>query len=274
MEAHISLSYSKSERSQLLDNGLKRTPFNTAELKQTIANIFSKYMDNVQKAPVKRIFGIANCEPGLQTIIFFPSAMRNDLASGTFVLDCCVLFVDAVIDKDAKFISSLIANLGDTLGLKMVDQEELFLWRKLLPFLAERCRTWSHEKMCQYNNRNSSSPDDYMNSPFCSCGKGKPPQLFREVESFKPFIKYVTRCALSPLFPVGFHDEPAIDINFTKGSGALELDVKVAKIKMGCKSCGKSTGLSRCGRCKKVHYCSPDCQKKDWKDHKGICAKA
>lgn len=30
----------------------------------------------------------------------------------------------------------------------------------------------------------------------------------------------------------------------------------------------------KCGRCKKARYCSQDCQKKDWKDHKVNCSKA
>jgi len=43
-----------------------------------------------------------------------------------------------------------------------------------------------------------------------------------------------------------------------------------------CNKCGKSPGnetekLQFCGACKKVEYCSKDCQKKDWKDHKTAC---
>lgn len=42
-----------------------------------------------------------------------------------------------------------------------------------------------------------------------------------------------------------------------------------------CKTCHKeNVKLLTCGRCKSVHYCSKDCQKKDWKSHKAVCAVA
>ena len=42
-----------------------------------------------------------------------------------------------------------------------------------------------------------------------------------------------------------------------------------------CKTCLKeNVKLLTCGRCKSVFYCSKDCQKKDWKSHKAVCAVA
>ena len=40
-----------------------------------------------------------------------------------------------------------------------------------------------------------------------------------------------------------------------------------------CNSCGKRVPKkdSRCSRCKKVFYCSIDCQRKDWPIHKFYC---
>lgn len=37
-----------------------------------------------------------------------------------------------------------------------------------------------------------------------------------------------------------------------------------------CKICSKKT-TNRCSKCKFVHYCSQECQKKDWKEHKETC---
>lgn len=42
--------------------------------------------------------------------------------------------------------------------------------------------------------------------------------------------------------------------------------------KESCKYCHKSNlKLSKCSRCKEVFYCSVDCQKKDWTNHKNVC---
>lgn len=43
-----------------------------------------------------------------------------------------------------------------------------------------------------------------------------------------------------------------------------------------CGACGvweevNQPRFSRCKRCKSKYYCSKDCQKDDWKDHKGLC---
>ena len=38
-----------------------------------------------------------------------------------------------------------------------------------------------------------------------------------------------------------------------------------------CKVCGLTAGIRSCSICKLVHYCSPSCQKADWKEHKAAC---
>jgi hypothetical protein len=40
-----------------------------------------------------------------------------------------------------------------------------------------------------------------------------------------------------------------------------------------CSTCLKKGILKRCSKCKKVFYCSKECQKKDWNFHKTICKK-
>lgn len=38
-----------------------------------------------------------------------------------------------------------------------------------------------------------------------------------------------------------------------------------------CETCGNHDGLKRCKECKMSYYCSFECQKADWKDHKNEC---
>lgn len=49
----------------------------------------------------------------------------------------------------------------------------------------------------------------------------------------------------------------------------------VKKRLVDCAYCKKISSASdefkRCSRCKQTHYCSADCQKKDWKTHKVLC---
>jgi hypothetical protein len=42
---------------------------------------------------------------------------------------------------------------------------------------------------------------------------------------------------------------------------------------LSCAYCYRRSAqlLSKCTKCKRVAYCDKDCQKKDWKDHKGNC---
>jgi hypothetical protein len=91
--------------------------------------------------------------------------------------------------------------------------------------------------------------------------------------AWRPFAKYVTRIAISPLF-VAPWVEPTRDVpdeltavveKFKKfrtdrDSGVLSGQCQWEKPK--CRVCSKE-GTKMCGKCKKVGYCSRDCQVKD-----------
>lgn len=38
-----------------------------------------------------------------------------------------------------------------------------------------------------------------------------------------------------------------------------------------CALCKNSSNLQRCGRCFRVFYCSKDCQRGDWRNHRDLC---
>jgi len=50
-----------------------------------------------------------------------------------------------------------------------------------------------------------------------------------------------------------------------------ELDMN-REIKCEAEGCGNIENIKRCGKCKVIGYCGTACQKKDWKEHKKICA--
>lgn len=57
------------------------------------------------------------------------------------------------------------------------------------------------------------------------------------------------------------------------GPPQAPLPIPVLAIKQAiCFSCwNPSPSLSKCGKCKRVSYCSQDCQKEHWKNHKRAC---
>ena len=55
-----------------------------------------------------------------------------------------------------------------------------------------------------------------------------------------------------------------------------KLGIRIVKDKYICIACGSREGENQktllvCARCKKVHYCSKECQVRDWKSHKSFC---
>jgi hypothetical protein len=40
-----------------------------------------------------------------------------------------------------------------------------------------------------------------------------------------------------------------------------------------CASCGKTEKLRKCSKCKAIYYCGEECQRADWRKHKGLCLK-
>ena len=71
-------------------------------------------------------------------------------------------------------------------------------------------------------------------------------------------------------FKVAFaegHDEVA---DFLAKAGARYEEFGTARRQ--CKACGKIDDRNmKCRGCEVVHYCSAECQKKDWKTHKVQC---
>ena len=199
--------------------------------------------------------------------VIFVTALRLDLASHGFVLDAQVLTLS----------EHMVHKVRDTVGAiqweaRLIEfhGEEAVAWKRLLPAFAERCRAWKHGQNCEYLARKTIPLSlEYDEDPLCSCGKGKDvtPE-FRKEKAWKSAIPYVTRIAISPLYSVPY----------VENVGRFVAGLVTAKPREPEKQCQKCGGLGKpklliCSGCKGVSYCSANCQKADWKTHKGTCRK-
>ena len=141
---------------------------------------------------------------------------------------------------------------------------ELDLWAKFLPVSIERARqTYAHTADCVY----AKLSDDTLT--LCSCGKGKdlPPLFMRSIESVNrlgarvPVHPLVYRAAISPLYA------PPDTSSFVENVKTVSAAVSAST----CAKCGKGGKSLTCTRCRKISYCSKECQISHWKTHKPAC---
>ena len=254
------LYHAATDREQLLRNAKDHTNA-LLNIKDTIHVITSDFPGSRRA----RVFAL-HTNRHVDTVIFV-TALRLDLASHGFVIDAQVLtlsenmahnVVDALaaIHKEARFIE--------------FQGEEEVMWKQLLPAFAERCRVWKHGPNCEYLARKKIPLSlEYDGDPLCSCGKGRDvtPE-FRKEKAWRSAIPYVTRIAISPLYGVPYVENVG---HFSAGVAAAS----PSNLEKRCQKCGGmgKPKLLLCSGCKVTNYCSTDCQKVDWKTHKGMCCK-
>ena len=272
---HVSLAFSSRER-KWREAGM---PPGAPPAKDARVNfkdgLFSMFMHFTglqgQKA---RAFGLSNPDMGGISILIFVSELRLDTANHTVILDSAVLPLTPAI---CQRLGNSLGNLEGSLCQIKVDEEEMKLWRYLIPAFVERARLFEHKASCEYRSQND-IPISFANgsSPICSCGKGQLPQKFmRGIPGWERFAKHCTRIAISPLFA-----SPLVELsaNLTH----LREDTQQPYSKANgtatdaCGKCGKHASvqgvkLMSCVRCRSSKYCSKECQKLDWKEHKKIC---
>ena len=211
-----------------------------------------------------RVFGLS-VKKNMDTIIFVPT-LRFDLASHTLVADAYVLPLNE--DRLRKVEKMLMAVVGGMVRVELWG-DEVAAWKRLLPVLAERCRTWKHGPNCEFLAKKSIPLSlEHENDPLCSCGKGKDVSAaFLKEKKWESAAPFVTRIAIGPIFGVPY----------IESVGGLADKMSSFLDKVGrddrCAQCG---GLGKpkllvCGGCKSISYCSDGCQKEDWKKHKLVC---
>ena len=207
-------------------------------------------------------FSLVNPATGDVYAIILITDLRLDLAAHTIVADSWV--IPRSDDIQAKLKKELTTSM---LSIK-TDKDESEAWRYLLPLFIERCRVWEHKANCEYLALNSAPlyPGASSNPnkvPYCSCGMGVGTGVLRKRYG-NTTATYATRAAISPLFFVSYLEKTGI---LTESASLTE-----APALARCGACGKEGhSLSVCSRCKKVKYCSKECQVRDWKGHKKDC---
>ena len=215
-----------------------------------------------------RVFGLS-VGTNIDTIIFIPT-LRFDLASHTLVADGYVLPLNDNRLKKAE--KTLTAIIGGIITVPLW-ADEVVNWKRLIPALAERCRTWKHGPNCEYLAKKMVPLTlEHENDPLCSCGQGKDVSVAfmreKKWESARPFV---TRIAIGPIFGVPYVEDVG---NFPdamiKGLGEVARESRGGRAR--CDGPGKPK-LLVCSACKNTSYCSAGCQKEDWKKHKLLCKK-
>lgn len=261
---HVGMAYSDRER-RLRETSMRgRLEESNADamtnVKETIHTLFVTICK--QKS---RVFGLADPDNGGTYTLIFVNDMRLDLAANAVVVDAVVLPLTENIVEDLHIH---IGNLHAA-GIVTIKtfQDEVRVWKHLLPAFTERCRKWKHTLNCKYLTKGVPVSEEMEQSPLCECGSGKDLGPFIKNKEWKVFAPHSTRIAISPLFAVPFID--------TIGKSWLE----DAKEKADVNACAKCDGpgkpkLLLCGACQKTKYCSAECQKEDWKSHKKQCKKS
>ncbi|TFB07374.1 hypothetical protein CCMA1212_000313 [Trichoderma ghanense] len=148
------------------------------------------------------IFSLSGRRRGDIQAMIFASAVRLDGDTASVVLDAAILALTSrflTTGESAEFLKEM--KLLDVLALK-VDDEEMALWKKTIPSLIERCRTWNHRPSCEYTKQGATVPLSLEpERPWiCSCGNGRMPDDFIAVPLWDVAAKHAVRIAISPMY--------------------------------------------------------------------------
>ena len=250
------------------------------DLKQSLGTMLLSFAGlNKNHSGSSKTFQLALETTGAHTIIFATS-IRFDLDLGSVVMEAYV--VSLTISRVKELFKPLGALQGTQPRSIRVSNEESILWKRMLPALAERCRTWNHKPTCEYQSRGAPLSTEEGQSPLCSCGEGiisgaELAQLGSK--EWTPFAKYAVRIAIAPIFPVPYLELCMSDLRDRAREAPPQQRHAAAESSTSasaatCDHCGEAKDkLLMCGGCRKARYCGPDCQKAHRKEHKRECVR-
>ena len=286
-----------SDSENAINNTVKNSPTSgnaMIDLKQSLNTLFATFaglhpsaQHNSRNPQVYQLTINKSCHT-----ILFATTLYHDLDLGSICLEA---YVFPLTILKVQRLSSALANLQQAAppcGIH-VTPAETTLWKRLLPALAERCRTGPHKPSCEYLCSGATIPlsTAEAENPICSCGEGElsGPEFVKKggrAREWEPFARYVTRIAISPIFPVPFVESSLSAFRGMRrevwdraaGAGAGSKSGVASQGgagRGGCDRCGKrsESGLKTCAGCGEARYCGVECQKASWKEHKPSCKK-
>ena len=197
-----------------------------------------------------------------------------DQNTQSVVLDAYHLDVDAIASSDARETAE---RLPRSATFPISDAVEAY-WARLLLRAKERCRSYLHVETClehQQQTQAHCQVDPALQELLlatCRCGLGVN-ATDAGVAAWQALTPFATRVAISPLFqspciePLAGDTEPFRQPTSGAVSGAVGGTIGA------CARCQKPPVQKHllCGRCKRVTYCSKDCQTVHWPIHKQQC---
>jgi hypothetical protein len=271
LSAHVSMMFSHQERVMRDQNSL-----------DTLTNIKDALHAILLSAGLRgetkqKVFGLSNSSLGGIDTMIFVTELRLDLGSHTVIADACVLPLSPELLANNPLLRNRLAQSK----VYVIETSEAVgeAWKRLIPAWVERCRRWKHADNCAYYSFGKGAPTipistKYGTIPICGCGRGQDVDEFkRSFSKWKMFAQLMTRMAISPLFFVSYMDRLGGRLP-TEPSVVTTRPLPFAKVASDkcatCKGEGKPK-LLLCSKCKQIQYCSPTCQKADWKEHKKDC---
>lgn len=257
------------------------------DLKSSLNVLFQTFAGlNEESSGPSKTFQLALETTGVHTLIF-ATGIRHDLDLGSLVMEAYV--VPFTIPRVKELIQQLDRLQRTEPRAIRVSPNESILWKRMLPPLAERCRTWSHKPTCEYLNKGAPLSTEEGESPLCSCGEGQisGAELGKlGLKEWAPFAKYATRVAIAPIFPVPYVESTMGEF-VKKSRAALSQNAagssapaptgptsQLAGDGARCDGCGKAGDRLLTYRgYQKARYCGPECQKAARKEHKKNCVR-
>lgn len=225
-------------------------------IKDTIHGIFCR-SSGIQGDSVRRVYALRDKATMECDTILFISKLRFDMPAHAMLCDGFFLpLTPSLMNRIREAFGGLVRD-GNIFNMTMFEEERIG-WKQILPAMVERCRTtWKHTANCEYKSAGRIPRTDVLHEdPLCSCGRGKDVEGMKEVRLWRNFAPHVTRFALSPLFVVSYLE--------TVGRDPASRRCFVCR--------GRAKGhLKECSTCRKVIYCSIDCQLKNWEAHRVRC---